>query len=439
MIKKALNFINKDVWLIHTARLSKVKAFWVKFLRIILLTFKGFESGQFTLWPSALTYYSLLALVPVIAILMGIARGFKLEKTLEDWLLNRFNDQREIISKVIQFAEASLNQAGQGLIAGLGVLVLIWAVIKILRYMEDAFNATWEVKESRSIGRQCTDYLAMLILAPIIVLLTSGVSVFLTTQLRSLENRYAFLEAVGPALLYSISILSYILTFFTFTFLYMFMPNTKVKFFPALIAGIISGSIYIFVQWLYLIFQIGVAQYNAVYGTFAALPLFLIWLQLSWVIVLLGAKIAYAIQNVNAFELMLDDVRLSQRTINLQSLRIVNYCIKRFAAEKPAPSHREIAQALSLPLMLVHRLLLDLVDAKILSEVKYDKRDDNFYTPAMDINLLSVNHVLHELRLFGKNEPPIPHGQDSKKILLSLNEFERLNEESPLNIFLKDI
>ncbi|MCC5831748.1 MAG: YihY/virulence factor BrkB family protein [Chlamydiales bacterium] len=428
--------LKKEIWRTDLQSLPKFKANWIRFLRVTILVSQGFTKMQIQQGASALTYYSLLALVPILALLMGIARGFGLEEALEKWLIEQFVEQKFIINQIFEFARTSLETAHQGVIAGIGILLLLWAGIKIFMYIEANLNFIWEVKGERSLARRFTDYLAMLLLFPIIVLLSSGITVYLSATVTALMEG-GFLEKVGVYLVPLLNLIPYVLICLLFTFLYIFMPNTHVRFLPALWAGIIAGSIYQLVQWAYLYFQIGVTGYNAIYGTFAALPLLLIWIHLSWVIILLGAKISFAFQNVNAFDFLTEDVHLSHRFRMILSLRITHLSIKSFLEEELPPSAIEVSNKLSIPLPLTSHLLYQLAEAGVLSKVKRDRDEEVGFQPARNLDKLTIKSVIDMINARGE-EIPLPSSPEIDLILKSLDEFDRAINESDGNAPLKD-
>lgn len=432
-----VEFLKREIWRVDLEQLSKYRAFWIRFLRILILVSQGFTKSQIQQGASTLTYYTLLGIVPVIALLVGIARGFYLEGALKTWLLQQFADQKDIIEKLFEIANSSLKTAHQGIIVGIGTLILLWAGIKIFLYIERVLNNIWEVKRGRTFARRFTDYLAILLLCPIIVFLASGITVYLSAALTALMSG-GILKHIGPLILPLLNLIPVFLTCLLFTFLYIFMPNTRVRFLPALWAGIIAGFIYQVVQWLYLYFQIGVTNYNAIYGTFAALPLFLIWIHLSWVIILIGAKISFAFQNVNAFDFLSEDVYFSNRFRTILLLRITHLCIKNFCEAKPPPSPIEISNKLSIPLPLAGHLLFQLVEANILSEVKRYKDQELGFQPARSIDQLTIKSVLDMINARGE-EIPFPPSAELTVILNSLEKFNLAIEESDGNILLKDI
>ena len=427
-----MQFLKKDIWQIQIAKLPKWKAYGYRILRIILLTSQGFTKSQIQLGASALTYYSLLAIVPIVALLIGIARGFLFEQTLQTWLIQRFNDQRDIIERIFKIANKSLNEASGGVIAGVGLALLLWSVFKILLNIELVMNQIWEVKKGRPLAKKFTDYLAMLFLAPIIIFLASGLTGYLSAIFADLPH------IVTPVLAPLLNLFSFFLATLLFTFLYIFMPNTRVRFIPALIAGVFTGVVYQLLQWLYFYFQIGVAHYNAIYGTFAALPLFLIWLYLSWIIILLGAKFCFAVQNVDAYEFISDDIELSAKVRMICSLRITHLCVKQLISESTPLSVVEISNELAIPLHLTNQLIYQLIGAGILVEVKRERDQEEAFQPAISTGRLTIKRVIDMINEKGA-EIPLPSSPELTSILASLKTFSDTIEKSDSNILLRDI
>ena len=410
----------------------------IRFLRIILITGQGFKKREIQVGASALVYYSLLALVPAIALMIGLARGFRLEDTITAWLVSRFGGQKTAALTIVEFAKTSLKEAQTGLIAGIGVLLLFWSAIKILRYIETVLNKIWEVDQPRSIAREFSDYLAMILICPFIILIASATTVYLSARVSAWDEHIPFFEWIGPLLFFILNFSPYVLTWILFTFIYIFMPNTRVRFVPALIAGIFTGTLYGIVQSLYVYFQIGVSKYNAIYGTFAAFPLFLIWLHLSWLIVLIGGKIAFAIQHVDAYEFVSEEVKLSQNFRVILTLRIVHKCIKRFCNELPPLTPIELSNTLSIPLILTTQILHRLVSDGILSEVKLGRERVSAFQPARPISRLTIKNIIDMINESGETIP-LPPSRETEILLESLDEFGRIIEKSDANLPLKDI
>lgn len=436
---QAIGFLTTDIWRIRRKDLPRPRSFVIRLLRIILLTFRGLAEDRCQLRASSLTFYSLLSIVPVLAMIFGIAKGFGFEKNLREILLERLAGQEQVAIRVIDFSHALLDNVKGGLVAGIGILVLFYTIIKILSHIENAFNDIWGIKKPRSVGRKITDYLSMILICPVLFLMSSGATIIIASGVRQVTQRIALLEALGPFISLLLNFLPYCVMWILFTFVYMFMPNTRVRFTSALLAGIIAGTAYHLFQWIYILFQVNVTRYNAIYGSFAALPLFFIWLQVSWLIVLFGAEVSFAHQNVDSYEFEQDSDNASQAFRTLLSLRIVQLIVKNFSNGAPPWTALQISHHLEIPIRLVNQLLYELVDAGILSESCPDGDRDKGYQPARDPDSLTIKAVLDALDRRGNDAIPVAYSEEMERLSRSLGEFSKLIETSPSNLLIKSI
>jgi len=439
MLAKIVNFIRSDIWRIRAKNLPPKKSLLIKPLRVILLAFRGFDEDKCLLRASALTYYTLLSIVPIAAMAFGIAKGFGFENVLERELLTKFPGQEEVITYVVSFARTFLEATRGGMIAGIGVVVLFWTVIKVLGNIEKSFNDIWGIKKPRTIGRKFSDYLSVMIICPVTLLVSSSIMVFITTQVTFITNKFALLSAIGPIIFFALKILPYCILWMLFTFIYIFMPNTKVNLKAGLLAGITAGTIYQVVQNAYIVFQVGIAKYNAIYGSFAVLPLFLIWIQLSWLIVLFGAEISFAHQNVDMYEFESECSRASISFKRILSLRITQEIIHRFASDQHPLTAAEVGHILETPIRLVRQIIFELVDAGILCEVKMNGDKEITYQPAHDIGTLTIKKVIDTLDKCGVNDIPIAQTKELAVLSQSLQSFSETLNNSAANKLLKDI
>jgi membrane protein len=290
LTKKSVGFIKEDVWRISLKDKPKYFKWLIMPLRVLLIAFRGFKEDKVSLRASALTFYSMLSVVPVVAMGFGIAKGFGFEKMLEKQLAENFADQQEVFNYILTFANSFLENTKGGVIAGIGIAVLFWTVMKVFGNIESSFNAIWQVYKPRVWFRKFSDYLTMMLIAPLLIILSTSANVFITTQISKITSEVALLGYFSPIIFFLVKLIPYVLFWFVLTLIYMVMPNTKVSFKSGFAAGVVAGTIFVFTQYLYIYFQVGVSKYNAIYGSFAALPLFLVWLQTSWLIVLLGQK-----------------------------------------------------------------------------------------------------------------------------------------------------
>jgi membrane protein len=217
------------------------------------------------------------------------------------------------------------------------------------------------------------------------------------------------------------------------------MPNTKVNFKSGILGGIVAGTIYELVQWFYITFQVGVTKYSAIYGGFAVLPLFIIWLQVSWLILLFGAEITFAHQNVDTYELEPESLRASPSFKRLLALGIAQICIKNFYNGNKPWDAREISNALGIAVRLTNQILYDLVQCGVLAETVGTDEKDPLYQPARDLNLLTINSVIQALDGLGSKDMPLVNSEEIKKISKSMEEFTAIINNSEANLLLKDI
>ena len=434
-----VDFMKGDIWRMRLKDLPRKKSFLIKQLRIFLLSTRGFDEDKCQLRASALTFYSLISIVPVVAMAFGIAKGFGFEKHLERQLLEQFQGQEDVITQVIGFAHSMLSNTKGGLLAGVGIIILFWAIIKVLGNIEASFNDIWGIQESRSVGRKFSDYLSVMLLCPILLILSSSATVFITTQVTLIVEKVAPLGGFSSVIFFVLKLLPYCIVWVLFSFLYIFMPNTKVSFKSGIPAGIIAGTIYQIVQFGYITFQVGAAKYNAIYGSFAALPLFLVWMQLSWLIVLFGAEFSFAHQNVDTYEFEPDSLRISNSFKKLLSIHISHLLVSNFAkGEKPLTA-AQISHRLEIPIRLVNHILHELVACRIISDIQTEENKEAAYQPARDINSLTIKFVIESLEDKGIDTIPVAQTAESKALSKILGAFRDEIERSPSNRLLKDI
>ncbi len=439
MKNKILNFIKRDIWRIKSSKIPRKQFFLIQNLRIAILALRGFNEDKCSLRSSALTFYTLLSIVPIFAMAFGIAKGFGFEKILERHILEKFPTQNDVIINIINFANTMLENTKGGLIAGIGVVVLFWSVIKVLTNIEESFNDIWGIKKLRDIGRRLSDYLSIMLICPIFLILSSGLTVFVKTQAVAITEKISLLGGISPLIYFALEFLPYTVMWAVFSFIYIFIPNTKVNIKSGIIAGVFAGTIYQITQLIYLNFQVGVGKYNAIYGSFAALPLFLVWLQLSWRIVLFGAEISFAHQNVDTYEFEPDCLNVSRSFRNLLTLRVVNLLARNFANGGKALSAIELSRELEIPIRLLRDILNDLVESNMVSQIKTGEGKVLSYHPGCDINLLTIRYVLDNLDKKGSEDIPVAQTKELTRIKNSLKGFGELIEKSSDNLLLGDI
>ncbi len=438
-LKRIRQFIEKGIWSISLKDRHPRKKFLIRQLRIFLLAIRGFTEDKVQLRASALTYYSLLSIVPIVAMAFGIAKGFGFQERLETELATNFKGQEVVLDQISRFAENYLTHIKGGIIAGIGLVVLIWTVMKLLGNIERSFNDIWQIKKSRVFTRKFSDYLSLVVVAPILLLLSSSVTVFLVEQVQNSAQKFPLLGYLGPVLTSLVSLIPYILIWLVFTLLYIILPNTKVNFKSAMIGGIIAGTMFQLLQWGYIHFQSLLSGYGAVYGGFAALPLFLIWLQTSWLIVLFGAEISFANQNVEHYAGEVESLNISNSYKRTLSLLITRQIVYNFVKGVTPMTAEELANKLDVPVRLVREIIYELLDVGIVSETMTENIKENAYQPAIDTGMLSVGFVLNRLDNRGNNQMGVRSSQELKEIKQILDSFDESMEKSSNNKLVKDI
>ena len=442
MVSRFLAFFKNGIWEIQLKNLSPLKAFSVKYLRIILLASRGFARDNCQKTASVLTYYSLLNLVPVVAVAFAMAKGFGLEKLIEKQILEmaeKANWQADITTQLISFSHNLLNQAKGGLIAGVGIVLLFWTVISIMGKIEESLNEIWEIKKSRTLIRKFSDYITMMVLGPVLLIISSSATILVASQVKVIVNKIAVLGVFSKVIFLLLNLLPYASIWVLFTMLYLIMPNTKIAVRSAILGGVAAGTIAQIVQWVYIKFQIGVASYGAIYGSFAALPLFLGMLQMSWMIVLFGAEIANANEHYETFGFHPDYSRMSVSSKKILMLRIFHLLTKKFSlGEKPLSVH-QIAYALEIPVRLVRQFLLELSDVGLVVETTKGIKGEVAFQPGRTIENITVKFALDEYEKYGTTKIPDYQSDEAEKISRYFKDISETIEKSPSNLRVKEI
>jgi membrane protein len=437
MKHNVIGFVKEELWLLHEQKLSPFKAAIIKSLKITLLSAQGFTRDLCPLRASALTLYSLLSIVPVIAMLFGVAKGFSFEKILEQRLIEQVPDQEITVLQLISFAQNLLESTKGGVVAGTGIVILFWTITNVIGNIEESFNHIWKIDKGRSISRKFSDYLSLMLLAPIILIVSSSITVFLKVKITWLITIIQLPEFGTRLVISALSLSPLVLMITLFAFTFIFMPNHKISYRAGIIAGVVTGLVFHLLQWAYLSLQIGVSSYNAIYGSFAALPLFVVWLQTGWMIVLFGCEVAFFLQN---YEIYRNNNRFSDLSFSLKkviALQITHLIIKNFMQLNNPLTAAEIATRLVIPIAFIQPVLSKLMASHLIVEFKNQDEDDEVYQPAIDINILTIAYVINALEQCGQNH--LLDINQEPLFMDAVNNFRALMEASEQNCLLKDI
>jgi len=431
--------LNDAIWSTPLSEISKWKTFVFKQLRILHLAALGFSKDKVQLRASALTFYSLLSIIPVAAIAYGIAKGFGLDQKLTELITEKFQSQPVVLNWLLENATNAIKETRGGYIAGVGMIILFWSVMSLLEHIESSFNHIWQIRSSRPWYRKFTDYLTIMLIAPVFIILSSSITVFVSNGLSEYMIKAPILEVLKPLLSFLVKFTPYFLSWITLTVLFIIMPNAKVKFMPALISGIIAGTFMQVLQWLYIDLQFGITKLNAIYGSFAAVPLFIIWIQSTWIVVLLGAELSFANQNISRYEFESEALNISNYQKRALVLMIMHLIIRNFTLGEKPISAEYIAANLKIPVRLARDILQDLSSANLVSIIHENEQKERLYQPAIDINRLTVSYVFTRLDKKGVEQIMVIRNKDYEKVISMLEKFDKLIAKSDSNILIKDL
>lgn len=398
-IQKIIHFVQVGIW--HVKR-EDVKP-WLYFIygivKKLLLAVERSTTKRMVNSASALTYSTLLAIVPIMAVVFAVARGFGYNKYIEDWFREALASQPQAAEIIIGFVNSYLVHTKSGIFLGVGLVFMLWTVIMLINNIEQTFNYIWQVKKPRSLFRTITDYMAMFLLVPIIIVITSGFSIFIATVSDNIEG-YVLL---APVMRFFIALLPYLFMSAVFVALYVFMPNTKVKFSCAIVPGILAGVAMQIVQLFYIHSQIWVSSYNAIYGSFAALPLFMLWVQISWTICLFGAELCYTSQNLEDYAFRAQTEDISHRYRLMLCVILASKVCKRFEQGGKPYTALDLKLETGIPVRIVNDLLYELMRVHVIIEVNGDEKgEEGCFQPAEPTSRLSVGLLIDRLESQGK-------------------------------------
>lgn len=433
MFRKLAKKVTEDIWQFTESETGKIKNTLLRIFKIIILTCRGFKANNCYLKASALTFYTVFSVVPVVALAFAIAKGFGMDERLKFELSSKLKGQEEILKQVFVFADNLLAKTQGGLIAGIGVVLLLWTIIKLFSNIEGAFNDIWGIKKGRVFFRKVTDYLSMFFICPILLVVSASFTAFLSSDMTLKAYLPKFVEILIP------TFCSYVAIWILLTFVYRLLPNCRVNFASAVVPAIIAGSIFNIIQFSYFDFQVFLTKYNAIYGSFAALPLFLLWVQVNWMIVLAGAQLSFYIENIELHEFDYSIHKISLKQKKLLSVMIVKLIIENFKETEKPLTAKVLASKLKIPFNLTQELLDGLVSAKVISLVYNKDKIFSGYQPSRCITTISINYVISNLEMLNTKETLHFNNQDFEKILLHVKNIENAQKESDSNVLIKDI
>ena len=430
-------FLTKDIWSFDLNRRGPLLRAVGNTVKVVVIAIRTFLDDKIMARAAALTYSTLFAIVPILALIFAVARGLGFENVLNtlikegivnsdstlvvtepvmnaDSLAIAYNDvisgdsistaaqvtettTNETLKTVMQFIDGYMQYVSGGAFVGIGLLFLLWSVYSLADNIEGNLNQIWHIKQARGMGRKITDYFSLIILIPIGIVSLSGLTSFVKMRLTAMEG-YLLL---GGFVQFLIVALPFLIAGLIFTGFYIFMPNTKVKFKYAVIPGFIAGCLFTVLQNLYFSGQLALSSYNQIYGGFAALPLFLFWLNISWSIILFGCELSYVSQNNDNFNYFKEPDKISRRHQDYYCLMVMSCICKRFSKHLPALNRKELAGELKIPIRYVISSLDILAEAGLLETVLQSDEREPAYVPSTDPTKITVVFVLSKINNSG--------------------------------------
>ncbi len=433
-IAQLKQYLQHDMWQIRLANQPPKKARQIRILRILVLIGEKFQKNNLAHAASAMTFFTLLSIVPILAMIFGIAKYFISEKDVEKFIQDGLQGQENTAEKIIEYANSALANSQGGLIAGLGFVMLAYSAFKLLSNIEIIFNTIWQIDKPRTIIRKVVDYLTLTVLSPVVIILVQVLNI-IGASIHEIAQKYEITPELTILISFLTNLLPYTFLWFLFTILYLVMPHAKVKFKYAFLGGVFAGSAYQLVQWIYLEFQIGVSGANAIYGSFAALPLFLAQLQLGWTLILVGCLLAYVAQNVHQFERYTPAYRVRESENKILIATILAEINRYFQHHKTALTVLEIAQKTDIPIRYVENMITLLVEHQILAQADAKIHKEKGYQPIMDADKLTL-HFVHQMAENFGDEPFKIENKDYHKLKELSHKLSLESQNSEANISL---
>ncbi len=432
--KQIFQFIRYDIWRITGQELSRTRRVFYSIIKTIFLAIKGFGTNRLGIRASALTYSISFAIVPLFAVIFAIARGFGIESNIQNALQSTFAAQADLIPVIMDFIKKYLDTMSGGIFIGIGFIIVVYSVYNLFAQIERALNSIWQVEKSRSFIRQFTMYFSGLFIFPLLMAVSSGLTIYINNFLK---QTFLF-EIFTPVAQFGLTILPYLTSGMVFTLIYLVIPNTRVRFVNALIAGMTTGVFFQLFQVLYINGQINLTRYNAVYGGFAAIPLLLLWINISSLIFLIGAEISYVSQNLQHFDYRIEAENINNRYKRFLTLFVVYLIVKQFENNEPPINEQKIVSEHKLPIHLLNQILGDLSRAGIIVGIE-GKKGDFSYIPAVDIAQLSIGMVDNKLDAEGSEFFIEANNEEMEKFWNKISEIDQVSGETFDKALIKDL
>ena len=429
---RLLQFFTQDIWSLDLDEggglMDRVRAL----SRWIYLVMKGFVEDQCIIRASALTFTTVLSIVPFLAVAFSISKGLGLQNTdfIRDMLMRVSAGREQVVENILGY----ISNTNVKTLGWMGVGTLLVTVYMMLSTIEQAFNNIWHVARGRTPWRKFTDFFSVILVCPLVVLLATSFTV--TLQQHELVQTLLAVSAIGFIEAVLLKLAPFILLWLAFTFIYSFIPNAKVRFSSAALGGAVASILWQLAQWVYISWQIGFNNYNAIYGSFAQLPLFLMWLYISWVVVLLGAEVSFAFQHLKTFTKQRFIRRAGLRQRQKMAMLMLLEMTQRFLNGEPQADVSEVSDGLMIPEEMVVEIMAGLEAEGLV--LMGEQEDHRYYTPAVDPGMITVTRILRAVAGMdsGQDGPSL----DGRFLFVDsmFAALDKAGDDSPANMSLAD-
>ena len=397
-----VKFVRYDMWRVTTTEYDGFfQRHGYQIIRTIVLVVRGFTSKNLNDKAKALTYSIVFALVPILAMIMAVAKGFGVVDVIQKQLEASFIGETGLVPEIMEMVERYLETAQGGLFIGIGLLILLWAIYSFFQSVETAFNHIWNVQKSRSILRQVTTYIAIVVMIPVLIVCSAGINLYVHSTIANMSYVSSLTEVLDSS---GATFLQFVMCWVLFTWMYIAIPNTKVNFKSGIIPGVLMGTLFQLLQMLSVYLIAMLSRTSIVYGAFATLPILMTMLQYASLLILIGAEMSYAIQNNEQFEYEHDLNRMSRRYKDFIMLYLLSVIVRRFENDESPLTAHELAIRDHLPIRLVNQLLGRMVETGILREVYVEGKEERTFQPALDTHKISVGMVIERIDAQGTEE-----------------------------------
>jgi len=395
LIKKVNDFLTKDLWHLDTGPLNRFRTWLVFLTKLTYATFREFTDNELTLRAMSLVYTTILSIVPLLAFSISILKAFgvvenQLEPFLDNFLEPLGEKGTEITTQILEF----INRINFGVLGVVGLLMLIYTSVSLIMKIEDSLNHIWRIKKGRSIVRRLSDYITILLIGP--VLMFSAIGLTASFESNAIVQKVVSIEPLGTLVLLAGKLIPYLFVFLVFTFIYIVIPNTKVKFKSAFIGGAIAGIAWQTTGWVFAFSVAKSTKYAAIYSSLAVLILFMLWLYVNWLIMLIGAQIAYCHQNLETLDLGKTIFQLSGKLKEKLSFMVMYLIGYNFYYNKKKWTYDTLAIHLGLPQETVDTTISELKDKELILEVG---EDPAYYVPAKAIEAITLTEIIDAARI----------------------------------------